>query len=179
LSWNDIGAGTYNVEESTDLKTWTLRTQVNGTSLTIPIVPGELSRYFRVVATGGYFSDVVLTWDINPDPSVAYYTVYWGTASKTYTFSEQVLTPPVTITGLIQGVTYYFAVTDSTAVGLESNYSTELVYTVPIPEIHLTVQVGGDGGAAPNVGVTRPAPPKGPQATPKFVLHPPKDCGKG
>ena len=60
------------------------------------------------------------------------YRVYYGVASRTYTNMVDVgAATNVTISGLVEGKTYYFAATAYNILGLESDYSDEVVYTIP------------------------------------------------
>jgi hypothetical protein len=76
---------------------------------------------------------VTLAWNASTDPTVTGYNVYYGIASGTYN------TNPVnagnatnaTISGLVQGTTYYFAAT-TYASGMESPFSSEVSYLVPL-----------------------------------------------
>jgi hypothetical protein len=62
------------------------------------------------------------------------YNVYYGVASRVYTNKVTLgNVTNATIAGLQEGVTYYFAATAFNAVGLESDFSEEVSYTVPIP----------------------------------------------
>jgi hypothetical protein len=75
-----------------------------------------------------------LVWDSDPDPNVVGYNLYYGTASRRYT--KLIPTGPatgVTVSGLSQGSTYYFAVTALDALGLETVPSVEAAYVVPRP----------------------------------------------
>jgi hypothetical protein len=79
-------------------------------------------------------SRVTLAWDPSPGGAVAGYRLYDGIASRTYTNiinAGNVTTQSVS--GLIAGVTYFFAVTALGTNGLESDYSSEVSYTVPLP----------------------------------------------
>jgi hypothetical protein len=76
--------------------------------------------------------DVTLTWDPNAEADLKGYRVYYGTSSGNYTSVIDVGNQVTcTVTGLTPGETYYFAATAYNNIGLESDYSTELVYTVP------------------------------------------------
>lgn len=76
---------------------------------------------------------VTLAWSPNTDPTVAGYNIYYGEAHGVYTNEVTVGTATsVTISGLIPGTTYYIAATTYSAAGLESPFSSELVYPVPI-----------------------------------------------
>ena len=77
-------------------------------------------------------SDVTLVWSPNTDPSVTGYNVYYGGASQVYTnVIAAGISAQANIGGLVEGKTYYFAVTAFDAYGYESDYSVETVYIVP------------------------------------------------
>jgi hypothetical protein len=77
-------------------------------------------------------NSVTLAWDPSPAPGIAGYKVYCGIASRTYaTVIDTRSATSATISGLVPGVTYYFAVTAYDAVGRESAFSAEIGYTVP------------------------------------------------
>lgn len=79
-------------------------------------------------------SSVTLAWDPDPGSAIAGYRLYDGTASRTYTNVIDVGNATTnTVSGLISGVTYFFAVTAYDTNGLESDYSAEVGYTVPLP----------------------------------------------
>jgi hypothetical protein len=81
-----------------------------------------------VLATGS----VTLAWNRCTDPIVAGYNVYWGGTSGAYTNEINAGNATnVTISGLSQGTTYYFAATTYSAVGMESPFSSEVSYLVP------------------------------------------------
>jgi Fibronectin type III domain len=81
------------------------------------------------IATGS----VRLTWNPSTDPSVAGYKIYYGVASRAYTDAIPVgNTTNVTISNLVDGTTYYFAATAYNALGQESPFSNEAVYTIPL-----------------------------------------------
>jgi Bacterial Ig domain len=76
---------------------------------------------------------VSLDWDPSPSPDVAGYNVYYGAAPRAYTNTASVGNATNTIiSGLVEGVTYYFAATATDATGLESDYSNEVNYSVPV-----------------------------------------------
>jgi hypothetical protein len=77
-------------------------------------------------------ASVKLSWYPSPDPLVAGYNIYYGAASHTYTNKISLgSTTVVTISNLVEGATYYFAVTAYDGTGSESPFSNEAVYTVP------------------------------------------------
>jgi len=78
-------------------------------------------------------SSVTLAWDPSSADDVAGYNLYYGVASRTYTNEISVGdATSVTVTGLVAGTTYFFAVTAYDSAGLESAYSDEISYTVPL-----------------------------------------------
>jgi hypothetical protein len=77
-------------------------------------------------------SNVSLQWAPNTDPSVVGYNVYYGGSSRSYTNSIPAGNVTNTVVdGLVEGKTYYFAVTAYDLFGDESDYSEETVYIVP------------------------------------------------
>ena len=78
-------------------------------------------------------STVTLAWDASTDPMVTGYNIYSGTVSHSYTnLVNAGIATSVTISNLVPGTTYYFAATTYTLSGLESDYSLETAYTVPV-----------------------------------------------
>lgn len=91
-------------------------------------------------------AEVTLAWDPSPDTRVTNYRVYWGYQSRTYTGSFDVgNVTTATVGSLVAGARYFFAVTATTPEGLESEFSNEVEYTVPLPPLTppaLEVQAG-------------------------------------
>ena len=84
--------------------------------------------------SGLYAGSVTLAWDPSPDASVVAYKVYYGPTSRGYTNSVQVgNVTNASIVGLIEGATYHFGATALDNSGLESDFSNETVFTVPVP----------------------------------------------
>jgi hypothetical protein len=76
--------------------------------------------------------EITIAWDPSVTPGVAGYILYYGTNSGTYVDSVLAgLNTTVTVTGLVDGVTYYFAATAYNDEWLESDPSEELPYLVP------------------------------------------------
>ena len=101
-----------------------------------------LSRFLTVVFTAAVLSipslsdasqSVSLAWDANSEQDLAGYRVYYGTGSGNYTQTLEAAAPSSTVTGLTEGVVYYFAVTAYNTEGAESGYSNEVSYAVPTP----------------------------------------------
>jgi len=90
---------------------------------------------------------VTLSWYPSPSTNVTGYKVYFGLASRTYTTSIDVgNVTNATVTGLLAGTTYYFAVTAYDSAGLESDFSAEVSYTVPaLPPAAVTLTAPANG----------------------------------
>jgi hypothetical protein len=72
---------------------------------------------------------ITLAWDSNVEPDVAGYIVYYGTRSADYDFDVDVGDyDSITISGLVEDVMYYFAVTAYDAEGNESDFSEEITF---------------------------------------------------
>jgi hypothetical protein len=104
-----------------------------------------------VAAFGARAQTVTFAWD--PVSGVAGYKLYQGGVSRAYTNSVNTgSTTQATVSNLSGGKTYYFAATTYTTNGIESDYSTELTYTVPAagtPVITLTSPTNGATYNAP------------------------------
>ena len=92
-------------------------------------------------------SSVTLAWDPSPGSAIAGYRLYEGAASRTYT--NVIAAGKVTsntVSSLVGGATYFFAVTAYDTNGLESDFSSEIRYTVPLPS-----------NSPPTIALTSPA----------------------
>jgi hypothetical protein len=75
---------------------------------------------------------VTFGWEPSTDTNVVGYNIYSGTASRVYTSKISVgSVTTATISGLVEGTTYYFAATTYDAINQESDFSDEISYTVP------------------------------------------------
>ncbi|HNS77602.1 MAG TPA: fibronectin type III domain-containing protein [Syntrophorhabdus sp.] len=86
-----------------------------------------MSLALLVLMGTGHAADVRLAWNASPEPDIAGYKIYYGTASRVYDWSidaKKVTT--FTVSGLADGRTYYFAVTAYDTSNLESTYSNEV-----------------------------------------------------
>jgi Fibronectin type III domain len=75
--------------------------------------------------------NVTLAWNPSEQTNVVGYSVYYGTASHRYTEKLSVPIRKAVISDLVENKTYYFAVTASNDLGLESSPSDEVIYSVP------------------------------------------------
>ena len=83
---------------------------------------------------------VTVAWNVGPG-SVTGNKLYYGLASRSYTSIIDVgKATSTSISGLVAGKTYYFAVTSYNAMGLESSFSSEIVYTIPLTNGAVPVQ---------------------------------------
>ncbi|HSU56339.1 MAG TPA: fibronectin type III domain-containing protein [Candidatus Dormibacteraeota bacterium] len=91
--------------------------------------------------------NIAASWDAVSDPEVAAYYVYYGPGSRFYTNRI-----PITggssaeISGLMEGDTYFFAVTAFNTNGLESDFSDEAMALIPVtggPETNSFISVSG------------------------------------
>jgi hypothetical protein len=74
-----------------------------------------------------------LQWDPNPELTIAGYNVYIGSSSRNYASVIDVgLQTSILLTNLTQGITSFFAVTAYDADRLESPFSDEVFYTLPV-----------------------------------------------
>lgn len=86
-------------------------------------------------ATQAQAGDVTMAWDPNTEPDLAGYVLYWGIASRNYTYSDDVGNNTThTMSGLNPGEMNYIAVTAYDLDGNESNYSQEIAYALPMPD---------------------------------------------
>lgn len=75
---------------------------------------------------------VTLAWDPNPESDLAGYILYYGSTSRNYTNAVNVVNATTnTVSGLVDGVSYFFAVTAYNTNGLESDFSDEVSYSRP------------------------------------------------
>lgn len=90
---------------------------------------------------------LTLAWDPSPSPEVTSYHVYVGTEPGVYDDAYNAgASTTYSIPNLVRGVTYYFSATALDVNGVESAFSAELEYTVPVlldpADIKLSMQNG-------------------------------------
>lgn len=127
LSWEAVPAATYKVYSSTNLTDWTFRLHTVSTSAEFPST--NRAEFFKVLTFTGNPVRVTLAWDPSPEYSVKSYNLYFGQSSRAYPSKLHTTNATATVSNLVAGATYYFAVTAETDTGLESDYSSEVVHT--------------------------------------------------
>ncbi|MES2352848.1 MAG: LamG-like jellyroll fold domain-containing protein [Pseudomonadota bacterium] len=79
-----------------------------------------------------FAAQVTLGWDSTISPQVAGYTVHYGTSTGSYSSKVDAgKNTRSTVTGLVEGKTYYFAVTAYDAARTQSGFSNETSFFVP------------------------------------------------
>jgi hypothetical protein len=92
---------------------------------------GSATHPFEVI--DGESTEVTLAWEPNPEPDIDCYLLHYGPSSGEYdTTVNTGEETRYTVAGLEPGATYYFAVTACNSAGMESGYSNEVAYTVPV-----------------------------------------------
>jgi hypothetical protein len=129
-------------------------------------------------------ADVRLAWNPNSEADLAGYRIHYGTASGSYTVHVDVgNVTTTTISGLADGVRYYFAATAYDTEALESGYSNEVNWQSGEPPVYIgatglrvsRVQVG----SAPMADVTRTGTAEdlnSPNQTGSQTITVPADC---
>jgi hypothetical protein len=85
-----------------------------------------------LLASSAFAAQVTLAWDVNSDPAVVGYKLYYGLASQSYSVTIDVgSSTTAALSGLQPASTYYFAATDYDGHGQESGFSNEVSSTVP------------------------------------------------
>ena len=96
-------------------------------------------------------SRVTLAWNASIGSGIAGYRAYSGGSSRTYTNMMDVgNVTTATVTNLVPGTTYYFAVTAYDLAGLESAFSTEISFTAattPVTHVNLSLSFTGTNEA--------------------------------
>jgi hypothetical protein len=129
---------------------WYVNGELKGTGATITVGSDLIAGFYRLDVTvtttdgtrGGSAEhdftviesqQVTIMWNPNTEPDLDGYKIYYGDTSGSYPNVIDVgNTETYIVTGLLPGETYYFAATAYNTLGLESDLSDELVYTVPI-----------------------------------------------
>jgi len=89
---------------------------------------------------------LTLEWNPSPSPAIVGCHLYYGTVSGEYTNTVVVgNVTTVTVSGLLAGVTYYFAITAVDADGQESDFSNEISYRQEPSVAQLQIHSETDG----------------------------------
>jgi hypothetical protein len=99
-----------------------------------PLLTLILLFIFIVLALPGacFSAQVTIAWDGNAEPEVIGYRLHYGSASGTYSsYSDAGSQTACTLSGLEAGSIYFFAATAYDVYGNQSQYSTEITFTVP------------------------------------------------
>ena len=77
----------------------------------------------------------IFVGDENSESDIAGYKIHYGTVSQNYDYQVDVKNnASCSISGLEEGKNYYFAATAYNTSLVDSGYSTELVYTIPVTD---------------------------------------------
>jgi len=112
-----------------------------------------LSLFLFLTPGIGNAGQVTLAWDMNSEPNVTGYKIYYGTASRNYDWVIDVgKVTEVTITDLPNGATYYFAATayDNSNPPIESEHSDEVnesMCTYLISPVNASFNASGGTGS--------------------------------
>lgn len=116
------------------------------------------SLYFKISAFAVFFfvfcvnlalaGEVTLEWDRNSEPNIEQYWIFYGISPSAYTSHVEVGSEftSCTISGLDEGVTYYFAAQAVNDEGVKSDYSNEVSSTIPSSDPDGGAVPEGDGG---------------------------------
>lgn len=107
----------------------TMTTNAGRCSLTLPRT--NAAGFYRLRSVSGQ-ANVNLAWNASLDPNVTGYNLYRGSVSRNYTslFNCGNVTN-YTLTNIVAGANNYIAATAYNVVGMQSDYSIELVYFAP------------------------------------------------
>ncbi len=89
-----------------------------------------LACFFPFLVAGATAESVILSWDPNSEPDIAGYRIHYGTAAAPYSEVVDLNATNATVSNLVRGVTYTFAVSAFNSAGDESAYCEALSYTV-------------------------------------------------
>jgi hypothetical protein len=93
---------------------------------------------------------VTLAWDAVTNAGVTGYRLYWGSSHLSYTNSVGTQATNATVCGLGKTNTYYFAVTATNNADMESDFSSEVVFPVPVTNV---IMVSAQLLTKPSIGL--------------------------
>ncbi|UCF92201.1 MAG: hypothetical protein JSW39_28710 [Desulfobacterales bacterium] len=98
--------------------------------------------FIPFLVSGAEAAQVNLAWDPSPSPGVVGYILFYGTSSGNYPSQVDVGdTTTGVVSGLTEGQTYYFAAKAYDTDGIQSVFSEEIAYTLPVAN----ADTDGDG----------------------------------
>src|SRR3984893_18357490 len=98
------------------------------------IVLGSIICIFGLLLQARAATSLTLAGAPSGASGIAAYRLHYGTSSKSYSQTRDLgNTTTTTVSNLLPGQTYYFAVTDYNTAGVESIYSNEVSFTATIP----------------------------------------------
>ena len=98
------------------------------------VVLGSIISLFGFLLPAQAATSVTLTWDRSGASGIAGYRLHYGTSSHNLSQTRDLgNTTTTTVSNLLPGQTYYFAVTDYNTAGVESIYSNEVSFTATVP----------------------------------------------
>ena len=98
------------------------------------IVLGSIICIFGLLLQARAATSLTLAWDPSGASGIAAYRLHYGTSSQSYSQTRDLgNTTTTTVSNLLPGQTYYFAVTDYNTAGVESIYSNEVSFTATVP----------------------------------------------
>lgn len=96
-------------------------------------------------------TNVNLVWEASSGAGLAGYHIYYGTIEGQYTEQTSVgIQTSATVSNLLEGLTYYFVVTAFNTLGVESEPSNEIVFSVP-QSLPVTVALNWNQNLDPNL----------------------------
>jgi len=102
-----------------------------------------------LLVPAAHAGEVTVAWDPNPEPEVAGYKIYYGTSSGNYTASlDAGSATSALVSGLQEGVTYFFSAVAYDASNNESGFSNEITYAVPAAAAASAGGESSSGGGA-------------------------------
>lgn len=124
LEWQATG-GPYTVEQSLDLRSWSVITNTVITAMALDVTKHQAA-YYRVKAPSP--EQVWLVWDPSSSTNVSGYNIYQGNTSGHY--DTTINAGPLTMLpiSVLPNLQYYFAATAYRWDGLESDLSAEATY---------------------------------------------------
>ncbi len=106
-------------------------TPPNPTPANVPSILNAVAN-LTVTTNPADASSMIVSWDASTDAGVAGYQVFYGTASGNYpNVTNLGLVNSLVVTGLVAGVTNFFAVREYDSAWNESPISTEVSYVLP------------------------------------------------